>query len=638
VLPDQGRSNASNAEPNGTTEPRRAPNRVHPCPSGEQFIFARWEEITRLDAPWWTRSTGVGLRLRLSELLDLAGTASAGGVAKSAISRLVREARRALCSGDSYLTKRFKAAAEDISRSLRDDSAESWVPAALGPSAIGAALQLIDTPNYLPTLVDDLAADATAIKDLEGSVEIAKAFTRLEVLVELLDAELVYEGHSLAWRRRVLEDARRHHHEDHQPLGDAMRTALTGNRCAETRSFDVLVPVAELEDPPGGRSGIVRLDPDKVIVDIVETWLAKGTESILSHSQLTDAVAVIRYEQLTAVDVEAAARKTNEAFGRDADIWRLRGGIISPGEIAFVYDSLAHEAFAVSLPAEPLDLLPRSLASYSGTHDSTRPDSAIDDALLQLARARTAAPAIALVSLWTAAEALFAGAVGDARSDAAHVMAALGEFLYLRDLFAWLSEHYTSAGLDRAPEGESSRWGLDRTLEKTTEVLDRLSECSDVLAWWRVKTLTRWGVDGQLREQLTALSDRMEQVAARAYLVRNMLLHRAEARERALAVTLPPFAGLVRECVGHVANLGPSPEVPLRTAKAAALRVRHAANQVESGHVQAHEAIRALLGGWIAYESRAIPVAAADEPLVIKSEREQEVTQPTTVPIEDVDP
>lgn len=604
-------------------------------------MFARWEEITAADAPWWTRPTGVGLRLRLAELSDLAEARSAGGIAKQAITRLIGETQRVLFSSGSYCARRYKAAVDDIRRSLREDAAETWVPEALGPSAIGAALELIDTAAYLPRLVDDLAADAAAVSALASPGEAAEAFTNLEALVELLDAELVHDGHSLAWRRRVLEDAKTLYREEQLELGEAIRRALADNRHALSRQFDVLVPVTALEDPPSGRVGIVGLDPTEAIRDIIRPWEAEGTEAALRHEQLAQAAAVIRY-QPTAVDAHAAARETSRDFERDADLWRLRDGIVVPGEVAFIYDPLALRVDVITLPAEPLDLLPRTLGNYEArAGGSARETSTIDDALLQLAQARTAPPATALISLWTAAEALFAGAIGDVRGDAAPVMAALSELLYLRDLLAWLGDRYSAAGLAGTPEDGSSRWGLERTLEQTTKVLDRLAEQGDALAWWRLKTITRWDTGGALREQLGAFSERMEQVGARAYLIRNFALHRAQVRERALAVTLPPFAGVVRECVGYAAN-NATPGATLKAAKAAALDIRHVANKIELGDATAPEALWPLLPG--------ATTAASPEPNVVPAEELGEalgddpgeaaepVRDAEPVPIEDVEP
>src|ERR1035437_6592474 len=158
---------------------------LHPIPSGESFVFARWEEITSSQAPWWTRPTGVGLRLRLAELSELAEARSAGGIARQAISRLIGEAQRVLFDADGYFARRFKVASDDIRRSLRDDAAETWVPAASGPSAAAAALDLINSSDYISNLVHDLAADAAAIGTITSSGDAALAFTRLETMVEL---------------------------------------------------------------------------------------------------------------------------------------------------------------------------------------------------------------------------------------------------------------------------------------------------------------------------------------------------------------------------------------------------------------------------------------------------------------------
>jgi hypothetical protein len=86
------------------------------------------------------------------------------------------------------------------------------------------------------------------------------------------------------------------------------------------------------------------------------------------------------------------------------------------------------------------------------------------------AQARLAPPGTAIVDVWTAAEALFGGVVGEPVFRTVDVVAGLAELLYLLDLFRWLGQRYESAGVGGPPGIESSRWGFERTLEETTEV------------------------------------------------------------------------------------------------------------------------------------------------------------------------
>ncbi|HEX8745139.1 MAG TPA: hypothetical protein VF712_18585 [Thermoleophilaceae bacterium] len=565
--------------------------RLHPVPAGQDFVFARWEEIIAEKPPWWTRPDGVGLRLRLAEPGELALARRAGGIARQAVAKLVGETRTALLAEDGYFARRYGAALAEIRR-IREDASETWVPEAVGPSIFAAALGLLSKRDYLPQLVDDLAADAEGVGDIDD-------FVRLEALVELLDAELVYEGHSLAWRRTVLEDAKRRR-SDGADLAAAIKGALAENWHAKQRSFDVLIPVDEFAEPPGGRAGFFPVPPNQAIAEIIRPWDVDGVDEILGHSALERAAVVLRYDPtgVTAVDMHAAGRAVSRRFERDADLWRLREGRVADATVAYIYDRDAARAEVVSLPPEPLDLLPSSLGSYEASPDAEeREATVVDDALLQLAQSRTATPATALVNLWTAAEALFAGAVEDVRGDAGPVMAGLAELLYLRDLLAWLGERYVAAEVDGhadAPRPTTSRWGLERTLVKTTELLNRLVENGDALAWYRLKLITRWTTGPSFGTQMTAFSKRLEGVSARAYLIRNFFIHRAHIRAIAIDVTLPPFAGLVRECIGFVATGGP-PDETLRTAKTATLEVRHTAKKIADGEAQAPDALWDLL-------------------------------------------
>lgn len=564
--------------------------RVRPQPEGVAFVFARWEEITGDHPSWWARPHGVGLRLRLEELGDLAHARRTGGIARQAVTKLVREARAVLLHPDGYCARRYGAAVEEVRRSLRDDAVETWVPEAAGPSTLASVLDLIDSDEYLPQLARDLAGDARDADNVDD-------FRRLESLVELLDAELVYDGHSLAWRRHVLAEVRVRV-DGGGELDDAIISSLADNRHARRRAFDILIPVVRFSAPPQGGAGLFPTSPADAITEIIHPWNVDGVEAILASDELASAEAILRYgpDEIEAADLHAAARQASQRFGRDADLWRLRGGTLADALVAYIYDGEAAHAEIVRLPPEPLDLLPRSLGSYDLT-DSERGSTIVDNALLQLAQARTAPPATGLVNLWTAAEALFAGAVGDVRGDATAVMAALGELLYLRDLLAWLGSRYVNAeaeGYAEAPSPTTSRWGLERTLVGTTKLLDRLVERNDPLAWYRLKMITRWTRGPSFRAQMTELSDRSDQIGTRAYLLRNFFIHRAEIRARAIDVTLPPFAGLVRECVGYVAANG-RPDETLRAAKGAGLRVRHVARRIEEGETTAPEALLPLL-------------------------------------------
>ncbi len=589
-----------------------APAITATVPSGESFVFARWEEITAEDAPWWTRPTGVGVRLRLVELIDLAAAKRTGTIAKHAISRLITEAQRTVCGAEGYCARRYRPAVDAMRRLLRDDAADTWVPEGAGPSTVAAARDLIDTAAYLPQLVEDIAADAAVIAKMDRGAALV-AFTKLETLVELLDAELAHEEHSLIWRRRVVQEAKALH-DGGLGLKESIFSSLKAQRHGDRRKFDVLVPLRGLDDPEEGRIGLAVLEQALVISDIIDPWVASNAIDIVGHDEFKDASGILRFEP-TAADVNAAGQIVSRELERQLAVWRLRGGRVKEPEAAFIFDRATSEVEIVSLPAEPLALMPNLRGYEASKARDNYEATAVDDAVLQLAFARTAPPATALVNLWTAAEALFSGVVGDVRSEAGRVMAELGELLYVRDLFAWLDTRYTAVGLPSPLANGSSRSGLERTLENSTDKLNLLCGSGDVLAWWRLKSVLQWGEGATFGRQMTAFGERFEQVAARAYLIRNVAVHSAKEREIALAVTLPAFAGLVRECVGYVANNWEA-EGTLKVAKSGAFRLQHAALQIEEKAVKGEDAIRALL------PSNEVFVVQEDLPASPQSDRE----------------
>jgi hypothetical protein len=79
-----------------------------------------------------------------------------------------------------------------------------------------------------------------------------------------------------------------------------------------------------------------------------------------------------------------------------------------------------------------------------------------------------------------------------------------------------------------------------------------------------------------LRDDIDRVRDHFTTVAARAYLVRNLVVHRGQPqRARALAATLRPFAGLLRACLNYLGEVVVNESaVPVTEAQLANLRVR----------------------------------------------------------------
>jgi hypothetical protein len=562
-----------------------------PAPAPADFVFQRWAELADDDPPWWSRPSGIGLRLLLDELKQLAVARSSGAIAKEAVGALISEAQRYLFGESSFCRRRFGAASDSIRATLTDKSPENWLPGAAGPSAIAAALEVIDDEKFVPSLLEVLQEEVTKAGEATGEMELAQALTEVEAMVELLDAELVRDGHSRQWRRRVADDAQARCGGADQ-VAQAITEALAANKYGQRRSFDCFVIACEYEEPSVGRLGNA-LEVEEALSRVIRPWNTADLADAIKEFETLDAVRLLRYEP-HAADIDAAARTVSHEFTRDADLWRLRGGVVTAtGERALlINDPDEGVTRLLDLPVEPLDVLPRRLGLY--TPDPNDEPSRVDDALVQLAQARLAPPGTAIVDVWTAAEALFGGVVGESVFRTVDVVAGLAELLYLHDLFRWLGQRYENAGVGGAPGVESSRWGFERTLEGTTEVLAALATSSDALGWWRMKIVTGWTTSVRLREQLNEFGVRTKQVGARAYLARNTVVHNAEVRRQLIEITLPVFAGVVRECVGYIANHG-EPDESLKTATKAAMTISHMANRVANQAVKAHEAIPELL-------------------------------------------
>jgi hypothetical protein len=551
--------------------------------------MARWSELLNDDAPWWTRPPGVGLRLGLEELVELAEARKAGTVARAAVTPLLGFAHTSLLSPGAYCGSRYPEVADSLRKALnRPDPGDWLVAGGAGPAAVEAALRLIAETPYVERLVDDLCEAAANVKPLGGNPPVT-GLSALEPLVELLDAELVYDGHSVAWRRTVLKGVQASH-ESGNSLAEAIKAALVANRHGETRVFSVLIAVAEEHEPPMMLPGLTLLDPTAAAEQVIRKWECPGVAELLAEPRLGTAVKLARYDE-TATDPVAAVEGASASFQRHQDLWQLQGGSLSPGNVAFVYDP-AGKAEVISLPAERLRLLPEGLVNYEFKSQAGDGPSTFDDALMQLARATSATPASALVSIWTAAETLFGGSAADINAEVSHVLGGMAQLLYLRHLLAWLADRYTRAGVDPDPALPKDRWALDYSVAATGELLKTLDMAGDTLGWWRLKTITRWDRGEVLGSQLMNLGSRFEQVATRAYLLRNMFVHRGAARHRAIAATLPPFAGVVRECVGYASS---EPEKALTRAKLAAFRVSHTVSEVKGGMASGEAAVGDIL-------------------------------------------
>ncbi len=550
---------------------------------GQAYVFARWEQLTDVNAPWWTRMPGLGIRLRLLEIQELVYALQGGEIARQAVQRLLADSQAVLRG--KYLRTSFPEIdreLREVQQALRGDPLEAFVPGGALPEAVAAGLQHLEDNGHSERLIDDLATAADAAS-APGQMR------ELDELLQFLDADLVADGHSLNWRRQVRNQAAKLC-DDGATLGGAIKQALTESgraHRAAAREFDVIIPVAGLVEPASGTSGIVVISHDEA-VEIVRSWPGTNAAALLAADHLSE--HNVRYQRASAHDIFGAAHEADGLFRRDAALWRLRGGRVEEPRAALISDGTRRQAGLYDLPAEPLDVVPDGLDEYIATHLTGQP-TAIDNALGQIAEVRMAAPASAVVDLWIAAEALFGGASGDPNYEAGLVMAGLAEFIVVRDTFAWLAGRFEGAGLGTPPAGDAAvSWAYDQLFGPGkgafSNTVKHLDAANDELGWLRVKQIAGWDEGWGFKTETISLHKRMARICDRAYLIRNFVVHRAdplnrrEVRSHVLGVTLPAFAGLVQASVGHVLRYSPGGDA-LQHAKLITMRARRAAEQLE---------------------------------------------------------
>jgi hypothetical protein len=291
------------------------------------------------------------------------------------------------------------------------------------------------------------------------------------------------------------------------------------------------------------------------------------------------------------MDAIAAADAATDRYRSDAGRVRLRGGEMERGNTVLVFDARNGDARKLELPLEPLELEPPGLDEY----EAASPNPRIEEALAQLAQARTGAPTTALADLWTAAEALFGGVAADPHYEAVGVMGGLAEFIAVRDQLEWLGERFEAAGL--TPSAELSRldWVM-ASIGRPKDVLKQLRDADDRLALYRLSRVMKWDVGQGFRSEFEGVGRRFRGIAERAYLIRNFVVHQGDqARPAALAVTLPAFAELVRTCVGFVARAAESGYDPLPASVYAGMRVSRLQDGLETGILALPDDLRPLL-------------------------------------------
>lgn len=448
-----------------------------------------------------------------------------------------------------------------------------------------------------------LSPDALRARLLESFGTISRvhdlsALRELEQDMLLFDAELAFDGYSRQWR-----------HEAAQAAQDALvdtnlRAAIEAGLAAagevKVRGFDVLVPLAStaVDDGDGDEEG----DDDEEETAVLDSSIKRANAvNLVSKWKSPEALAAVDAENVRRVlrlkvearDVHSAAEDGRDQVARAEGLWRLQGAPVRLAGQLVIRDDASSKPAEV-FPAEaPLDVRPAGIAQYVTArrdHEGDESIRRITDSLDQLAQARTASHGAALADLWTVAETLFGGLATDRSADVSDRLAGLAEMLMVRDRLRWLAQKAGSAGesvgLVRAPAEPDARWGARCALDGGTAILDALVDAHP-LAWLRVAEAQRWRERASkvqekpvhLTIDLDATHDRVAAIGNRAYLVRNLFLHQGNPRRaRALAVTVPAFAAVLRAVLGHINQSSGSYRLPLVESEYAQLRARQVAS------------------------------------------------------------
>lgn len=531
-------------------------------PDPTAYAVARWEELVDGGCPWWAEGHGIGLRLRLDELAAIARARQEGAVDDRALKVLRMEANAALERPRSFLRGRYEDLAKELVAALSGES--GLTPGGRAFGTVAAAAHLLGEPPYRQAILQELEHKAKKVKSWQDLLA-------LDDLVELLDAELLYLGHSRSWRLRAVGRTREELQKG-ENLGAALETAL--GQAEDLRDRQVVLGLTNLRLPDDIKLRIETHDEDEVQT-IIDGWATPVDDAV---RDFPEGAMVVQVPE--SADPEAAVDQAFEWFAIQRSLWRLQDGDVALRQKVLVYEGSPPTVHVLDRP-RPLDLMPAGIASYQERLTRERVEetepSILADAIVQLVQARASIPGAAIADLWSVAEAVFSGVAAETGAGAAEVMAGLAQYLFVQDLLGWLGDRYRSLELGEPEVGQSDAdWALELIATRTSDLLKSIEGDNHALTCLRTHQVLFWDHQQCLREDLDRVRDRFKAVAARAYLVRNLVVHRGQPqRARALAATLRPFAGLLRACLNHLAQVVTDEDaVPVTEAQMAGLRVR----------------------------------------------------------------
>jgi hypothetical protein len=571
-------SGAPEAEPTpgpGADSPGADSAEVPVCPDGDRYAVERWLELTDPDTPWWAMPTGVGLRLQLNEIRQLSVALQEGKVLTGAVKRLLEEARETFTADGRYAPEAFPEIRENLRRALRERDASDLLPGGAAIAAVEAAQAHLEDIGVIGRLGEDLAEAADRADDLEGLLVVDERIT-------LLDAELAFEGYSRERRSKAAE-ACRGHLADGKTLTLSIETVIS-DMGSGNEIYEALVPLKRFD-----ADSEVVLRGAMITGEEAEERVAEWTDGEHLLKELDEAVAVLRISDIKACDFDAAAAMARDALARHVSLWELQGVELLLGTHLLLRRG-AGSAERRSVADRGIRL--SGLKSYEAARKKKKDDIAmrrITDALEQLAQARTGSHGASLADLWTVSETLFGGLAADKSAEVSEQLAAIVEYLYVRDLLGWLGSRLNPDEVDldglARKGGSDGEWALTCVRLRVKSLPGRLIEADRPLEWVRFGQLQRWDEmlktpkdKCHLQHDLDDIRGRILAVSNRAYLVRNLFLHQGDPqRAAAMAVTLPIFASVLRAVVGYIIREAGDGRLPLVQSELARLKVRHVA-------------------------------------------------------------
>jgi len=549
-------------------------------PAASRYAVERWAELTDAKAPWWAMPTGVGLRLQLNELQQLAKALQEGKVVAGAVSGLLERTQDTFVMPGRYASEAFPEIRQSMQKALKKKDPADLLPGGVTLAAIEAAKVRLDEEDLVDSLTTDLGT-------LAASADSIEALLAIDERVTLLDAELAFLGYSRVWRARAAGFAR----EEVEAEADLSSAIKTGKEKAGERassSFEAFVPL-KVFVPDGEVVHMGSMLEKEKAEDRLAEWADGG--SLLGS--LADVEVVLRLSKIEARDIDGAAEQARDSLARHLSLWDLQ-------DVRFELsgDLLLRNASDETQIAERRSVSgglvkrPPGLKGYEAARKEHEDDVAIrriTDALDQLAQARSGSQGASLADLWTVSETLFGGLVGDKSVEVTDQVAGIAEYLYVRDFLSWLGSRLDPNQIDLEGlevEGESeAEWALRSVRERGEALPQKLVEADLPLEWLRFEQVRRWNTEapGSKKEsylgvELGMVSARVVALGNRAYLVRNLFLHQGNPeRAAAMAVTLPIFSAVVRAVVGHVNQLAGTGRLPLVESHLARFKAQHVA-------------------------------------------------------------